>query len=302
MATAQTMGSISPDINTRYAYVLAKKNERRGGVYNEAGQARIEQEYPPSLNILFTSSIVWPGGKDPFSGKERQPGRYSICYYDGCTTLFVDEQPREFDTLKQLKLNTREIGFGYGFCFIMGYDKMLKIYMDWASYNENSPYRVPSVEIKWMNVDTERDILSEGELMDMEDRVRELATKAPLKKMMIHAKFLGIATQDPITNIDFSEKAIRVEYRKAAKANPKFFESSYNDKSVEVRTWIREAFSTGTISTSLIPGKVLWTKGRAEIMDTMGLKAEELIIDKLAEFTQVEDGADFLAQLKALYS
>ena len=94
---------VLPDTNTRYAYVLAQKNERRGKVYDENGNPRMEREYKPYLNVLFKSAIIWPGGKDPFSGKERAAGKHGIQYYDGCTTLFIDDQPREKETRASLE-------------------------------------------------------------------------------------------------------------------------------------------------------------------------------------------------------
>ncbi len=290
------------EVERKYAYVLSQKNEKRGGIFDERGQSRNEQVFKPYLNVLFTSSIWWKGEVDPFSKKERAEGRYSICYYDGCTTLFVDDQPRDLETLKSLKGSTRKLDFNYGFCFVDGYDILLKTYMDWASYNEDSPYRVPSVEIKWKTVDIEKDIISEGELMDLEDRVRELAVSAPLKKMRIHGKHLGIALEDPITYVPFSEKTIRIEYRKKAKEDPKYFEKSYNDKTVEIRTWITDGLNNGTLSVSLIPGRVVWVKTGVEILDISGIKSTDIIIDKLVEFSQTDKGGDFYIQLRDLNS
>jgi len=306
MAQAKPMEAVKSleqahDVERKYAYVLARKNERRGGIFDENNRQRTEQEFKPYLNILFTSSIFWKGGKDPFSGKDRAAGRYSICYYDGCTTLFVDDQPRELETLKALKTATKQCNFDYGVFFVEGYDIMLKTYMDWASYNEDSPYRVGSVEVKWKNVDAEKDILSEGELIDMEDRVRELAAKAPEKKMRIHGRYLGIQMEDPVTNVPLSEKAIRIEYRKIAKSNPRWFEESYNDKTVEIRLWITDAINTGQLSTTIIPGRVTWKSG-AEVLDVSGIKSTDIIIDKLVEFSQTDNGSDFLGQIKSLYS
>lgn len=289
------------DTERKYAYILSQKNELRGGVFDETNRPRTEQVFKPYLNVLLGSSIVWPGGIDPFSGKERARGRHSICFYDGCTTLFVDDQPRDLETLKSLKAATRRMEFNHGFCFVDGFDVLLKTYMDWASYNESSPYRVPSVEIKWKNVDLEKDILSEGELMDMEDRVREMAISAPVKKMKIHGRYLGIAMEDTVTGMPFSDNAIRIEYRKIAKSNPKMFEASYNDKTVEIRTWITDAINNGQMSLSVVPGRVSWANG-GEILDVSGIKSTEIIIDNLVEYSQTDKGSDFLSQLKSLYS
>ena len=297
-----TVEEVMPNLNTRYAYVLAQKNEPRGRVYDENGNKRDEIEYKPYMNVLLRSSIVWNGGKDPFSGKERKAGKYQIRYYDGCTTLFVDDQPREKDTLDALIASTRELNFIHGYLFIYGYDILLKQYLDWCSYNEDSPYRIPGSDAKFKNVNTEKQAEQEAAMLEMEDTASELAKNAPINKMRIHAKYLGIPLVDHITQAELSSSAVRTEYRKYAKSNPSHFIKSYNDKTIEIHTWVTEALNTGQISTSLIPNQAVWTKGNTIICGIDGLRAQNLIIDKIVEFTQTDEGADTLAQLKALYS
>jgi hypothetical protein len=300
--TTKTFDETLPNINTRYAYVLAQENEVRGKVYDENGNKREEVKYKPCLNLLTKSSIVWPGGKDPFSGKERAKGRHQIRYYDGCTTLFVDDQPREKDIIDQLLSASRELTFDFGYLFVYGYDSLLKLYMDWCSYNEESPYRIPNFKAIFKSVNTEKESKKEAGLLEIEDEARELAKKAEFKKMRIHAKYLGVPDTDNITMQPLTETAIRVEYRKAAKANPINFIKSYNDKTIEISTWAKEALNTGQISTNIIPNQAVWAKGNTVICSIDGLKAQDLIVEKLVEFSQTEDGGDFLAQLKVLYN
>lgn len=298
----KTFEETLPDINTRYAYVLAQKNEPRGKVYDEKGDKRDEPEYKPYLNVLMKSSIVWDGSVDPFSKKPRAKGRHQIRYYDGCTTLFMDDQPKDKATIDQLEDSTRKLVFNHGYLFVYGYDTLLKIYLDWCSYNEDSPYRIPTSRSIFKSVNTEIQSEKEAMLLELEDEARELAKEATVNKMRIHAKYLGIPFEDSITNQPLSEKAIRTEYRKIAKANPKHFVKSYNDKTIEITTWVTEALNTGQISTSVIPNQAVWAKGNGFICDISGLKAQHLIVEKIVEATQTEDGGDVLAQLKALYN
>ena len=304
MATAtkkeQQLDDILPDINRRYAYVLAKKNERRGKIYDENGNVRGEPPYQPQVNILFRSSIVWDGSIDPFSKNPRNKGVHQIRYYDGCTTLFVDDQPKEKD-IENFIAATRQANFDHGYYFVFGYETMLKLYMDWASYNEDSPYRKPSADIKWKTLDTEKQIMEEGSVFDLEDKAIEYAKTASLKKMKLHCRYLGVSLQDPVSSIELSEKALRIEYRKAAKADPKDFVKSFDDKALEIKTWIAEAIAVGKISTTTLPNKATWAKGGGIIMDISGIKAPELIVEKLVEFSQMEEGGDFAHQLKALF-
>jgi len=290
-----------PDTEIRYAYVLAQKNEKRGRVYDENGNPRAEQEYKPYLNVILRSPIVWDGRVDPFSGEPRAKGIQHIRYYDGCTTLFVDDQPKEKATIDELVNSTREVNIIHGYTFIAGYDAMLKIYMDWCSFNEDSPFRVPTKPVKFKNVNNEKSRALEALELEDEDRARDLAKSAPVKKMLVHAKYLGVPMEDPITMYPLSEAAIRTEYRKAAKRNAKRFIETYNSKTIEVTNWITDALDNGEISTTKIPNTASWKSG-GHILDLGGLKSMDLIIQKLVEFTIMKEGVDFLAQLKSLYS
>lgn len=302
MATATKETNILPDLNTKYAYVLPEKNEKRNNVFDENGRQRQEPEYKPRLNLLLRSSILWPGGKDPFSGKDRAAGRYLIRYYDGCDTLFVDNQPKDKETIEQFVNNTRELYFLNGYLYCYGYDTMLKTYLDWCSWNQDSPYRVPTIDIKFKKVDAEKQSKIDAENMDKMEEALILARKADVKKMKTHCKFLGVLLEDYTTNIPLSDDAIRTEYRKKAKEDPKRFIDTFNDESIQVTSWIETAIETGEISTSLIPNKAVWAKKGSEICDLSGIKSREGILNKLVEFSKSEEGQDFAGQLKAIYN
>lgn len=287
------------DLNTKYVYVLALKNEPRGRVFDADGMPIKDQEYPGRRNLLLRSSIIWPGGKDPFSGKERQRGKHLIRYYDGCTTLFIDDQPKEKETIDILVASTRELHFIRGFLDIYGYEAILKMYMDWCSWNAESPYRVAKVDAVFMMMDGEKQRRLEAEAMNMEDDATEYAKKASVKHMRIHAKFLDIADIDLKTSQPLSDASLRTEYRKAAKSNPAFFIRTYNDKTIHIKHWIEEALKTGQISTTIIPNKAVWSERGVEICDISGLKSKEGILNKLIEFSQLKEGAEFKEHLEA---
>jgi len=300
------------DTDTKYAYVLPVKNEKKLNVYDEAGRRRPEPEYKPRMNLLTRSSILWPAKRDangkvignnldPWSGKERAPGRYPIRYYDGCTTLFIDDQPKDKETLEQFTKQTRELFFLNGYLYCYGYDVILKTYLDWASWNGNSPYRVPNIEIQYIAVDSERAAKMESENLDKMEEAMMLARKADVKKMRSHGKFLGILSEDYVTNIALSDEAYRTEYRKVANTDAKRFVDTYNDKSVQVTTWVEQALETGEISTTIIPNKAVWAKKGSEICDMSGIKSKEGQLNKLIEFSQTEAGEEFYAQLEGIY-
>ncbi len=234
-------------------------------------------------------------------GKLRAKGRYPIRYYDGCTTLFVDDQPREKDIIEQFVNQTRDLFFLHGYLYCFGYDTMLKLYLDWCSWNQESPYRVPTIDVKFKPVDSERVARMESDNLDKMEEAMMLARKSDVKKMRSHGKFLGILSEDYMTNIPISDEAYRTEYRKAAKADAKRFVDTYNDKSVQVTTWIETAMETGEISTTIIPNKAVWAKKGSEICDLSGIKSKEGQLNKLVEFSQTEAGEEFYTQLEAIY-
>ena len=300
-ATKQKEQVIEWDLNTKYAYVLPVKNVKKNNVYDENGRPRQEPEYKPRMNLLTRSSILWNGGTDPWSGQPRAKGRYPIRYYDGCTTLFIDDQPKDRETLEQFTKQTRELFFLNGYLYCFGYDVMLKQYLDWASWNGESPYRVPTIEIQYIPVDSEKVAKMESDNLDKMEEALMLARKSDVKKMKSHGKFLGISPEDYVTNIPISDEAYRTEYRKKAKENAKYFVDTYNDKSVQVTTWVEQALETGEISTTIIPNKAVWAKKGSEICDMSGIKSKEGQLNKLVEFSKTDDGEEFYAQLEGIY-
>lgn len=298
MATKELSLLEAIDSDLKYAYVLINKNPRRGGVFNENGQPVVEQEFKTGLNVLFSSSIIWPGGKDPFSGKERPEGKYFIRYYDGCSTLFKDNQPEQKETIDALTTNTVMRNFGHGYLFIDGFDKMLKIFMDWTSLNEDSPYRNPKVFPSFKSVSPEKSLLSDGELLELEDKASDLAKNAPKAKMISHANFLEISMVDDITQVKYSDEAIRIAYRKKAKENPAYFIATFNDESMEFKYKIRQLIITGKLSISLIPNSLTWVNSGTPALDISGLQDINQIVNKAAGFGQTEDGKEFSDKVK----
>lgn len=303
--TTSLLEEISAD--RKYAYVLINKNPRRGGVFDENGQPVREQEFKTGLNILFESSIIWPGGIDPFTtdengkgGKIRQQGKYFIRYYDGCSTLFKDSQPTDKATVDALMLGTTAKNFNHGYFFVDGFDKMLKIFMDWTSLNESSPYRNPNIFPSFKSVLAERNLLSEGELLELEEKASSLAKSAPKAKMISHANFLEIAMIDNITNVAYSDEAIRIAYRMFAKQDPKKFIATFNDETLEFKYKVRTLIIEGKLSISLIPNSLTWVSNGMPAMDISGLDGIEQVVNKAASFAQTEDGKGFADRVNAL--
>lgn len=293
---------ILADLNLKYVYVLSQRSDPRGRVFDMDGNPLKSPEYMGRRNLLLRSSIVWPGGKDPFSGKERPRGRYLIRYYDGCSTLFVDEQPQLKETIDTFVASTRELHFVRGYLEIYGYETTLKNYLDWCSWNEESPYRVKKVDAVFKLLDSEAARVVEADNLNRMEEALEKAKNAKPKHMRIHAKFLEIPELDFITSAMLSDDAIRTEYRKVAMNKPELFLRTFNDKTLHIKYWIEQALQTGEISTSILPNQAVWAKQGLEICNISGLKSKEGILNKLIEFSQTAEGEEFKTHLEGLYN
>lgn len=290
--------SFSENVNTRYVYELALKNEKRGNVFDDRGRPMPEDEYKPRQNVLLRSAIVLD--KDNEFGKPK--GKHLIEYYDGCSSLFSEDHPKDQKTMETFRQSTREVLLNKGRVTVYGYDTLLKTYMDICSWNGASPYRVPTADAIFVPVDTETIAEQDEEFLDILEKALALAKNATEKKMRVHGKFLGIDEVDIKTQNPATVKAMRAQYRKAAQADPKEFIKTYNDKSIQVQNWIEKAMETGEISTSLIPNQAVWAKKGVVICDISGLKSKEGILNKLIEVAASEAGAEFNEHLSALYS
>jgi hypothetical protein len=305
-------------LTSRFGYVLFKKNDPRGKIYDgKTGIPLQDKEYKPRQNVLYRSSIIWDGSDAVYEVKNdkgeydtnsrlisgHRPGKQIIRYYEGCTSLFEDEQPKDRDVISQLVESTPERFFADGYLFVYGYEDMLKKYLDICSWNADSDYRIPTVVPVFKALDSEASADSEADRLDKIEEAMELAKKSSEKKMLIHCAFLGVETVDFKTGNDLSEKAIRAAYRKAAMKDPFEFIRSYNDTSIQLQSYIEKAMQSGLISTTIIPNQAAWSKKGTIICDLSGLKSPDAILNKLVEFakSESEQGVAFKEMLTALY-
>jgi hypothetical protein len=278
------------DLGKRYMFELASKNpERIYPVINmRTKRPAILPEYKPFQNLVYTSQIIWNGR------------RRMIRYYDGCDTIFVDKQPKDSELIKQLISQTRRRNFTDGYIGFTGDERMLLLYLYICSWNGNSLFRTRTASTVFVPVDSDIKIANEAERLDAIEEALALAKNATAQKMFIHGEYLGISREDQNSGNELTEKEFRIKYRKAAQENPNKFIESYGNRSIEIQYFIDKALERGIISNKLNPNKATWGTNNAEICDISGLRSQEAISQKLFEFSQTEEGAEFLVQLKAL--
>lgn len=247
------------------------------------------KKYKPLHNMVLSSQIVWNGQ------------RRNIRYYDGCTTLFQDKQPREKEMIEQLITQSKKRNFIEGKIGFYGEDRMLLMYANMCSWNVNSPFRTRTADGIFRSVDTAAIADSKAARVDQVELALKYAKEATTAKMYIHADYLGISSIDYDSGNEKTEKEIRAEYKERAMEDPAGFIESYGNRSIEVKYYIDKALLDGTINTKYNPNKATWGSSHSEIEDISGLKSHESIAQRLFEFSQSEAGSDFLIQLKALY-
>ena len=216
---------LSQDFDARKKYMFELADfvpERTHPVIltNASGRVNIplpQRKFPADRNIVLSSQIIWKGQ------------RRIVRYYDGCTTIFADKQPKDRETLNQLlshnKLRYRFIDGKFG---AFGFEKMLLLYLSICSWNVDSPFRTPSANGIFKSLDG--DSIAE-ELEDQVDAIEQAlkyAKEAPAEKMYAHADRLHISRTDWDSGNELSEKEVRALYRKKASENPKYFLDTYN--------------------------------------------------------------------------
>jgi hypothetical protein len=279
------------DPNKKYMFELAGENAEREMPVVDARTNRVipQRKFKPFQNIVLSSQIVW--------NKQRR----NIRYYDGCESIFVDEQPKDKEQIDQLIKQTKKHNFNDGKFGVFGYEKMLLLYLNICSWNIDSPFRTKSADGLFKNVNAEKVATIEASRLDLTEQALKLAKEASDVKMRIHASYLGVPTMDWDSGNELTEKEIRTEYRKEALANPDNFIKSYTDKSLEVKYFVSKALEQGLISNQANPNKVAWSKSGTVICDISGLKSNEAIVEKLVEFSQLAEGEEFVIQLKSIY-
>lgn len=280
------------DASKKYMFELAEQNlERELPVIDMITKRPApHKKFKPFQNIVFTSQIVWNGQ------------RRMIRYYDGCSSIFVDEQPKDKDTIDQFIKQTAQRNFLEGKFGANGDERMLLLYLNICSWNGDSLFRTRTANTIFIPVNADKRATAESLKLDQTETALEYAKTASLTKMMIHAEYLNIPVEDYDSGNELTEKEIRIAYRKEALRNSAEFITSYGNKSLETRYYIKKAFGSGVISNKNNPNRAVWNSSGKEICDISGLKSPEAICDKIFEFSQLEDGQEFEIQLKALYN
>jgi len=278
------------DPNKRYIFQLAEENVQRELPIIDMGEKRPipHQRFTPRRNIVLTSQIVWDGE------------RRTLRYYDGCTDLFVENQPKEKDVINQYIAQSKKREFINGKFGIFGDERMLLIYLMICSWNGESEFRTRSADVVFIPINADKEATIESEKLDKIEEALKFAREASDTKMFIHGQFLGIPTRDWDSDNELTPKEYRTKYRQEASRFPQKFIDSYGNKSIEVKYYIDKALQKGIINNKFNPNKASWGSNNTEICDISGLKSTDAISQALFEFSKSELGEEFVIQLRAI--
>lgn len=280
------------DPNKKYMFELAEENPVRQLPVIDMHTLRPapHKRFKPYQNIVMTSQIIWKGQ------------RRGLRYYDGCDSIFIDEQPKDKDVIQQFINQTIRRQFIDGKFGCYGDERMLLLFIYSSSFNGKSEFRTRSADVIYVPVDAAKKASAGAEKLDLIEQALELSKKAPLSKMMIHADYLGIPLEDYDSGNPLEEKEIRTAYRLNASADAKNFIDSYGNKALETKYYLKKALTAGLIDYTSSPNKFLWKSSAREICDNPGLKSFAAVLECLFEFSQLEEGEEFKVQLVALYN
>jgi hypothetical protein len=118
--------------------------------------------------------------------------------------------------------------------------------------------------------------------------------------MRIHSAYLGIPLINDDSGNELEDAELRIKYRTFAADEPSLFLKSYGNEKIEIKFFIDKALQKGIISNKHNPNRATWGSKNTVICDISGLVSPEAISQKIFEFSQTEEGTEFLVQLKAL--
>jgi hypothetical protein len=280
------------DPEIKYVFELAEENPIRQHPVVDMHTMRPapHKRFRPYQNIVLTSQIIWNGQ------------RRGVRYYDGCDTIFIDEQSKDKDTIEQFVKQTRRREFIEGKFSCFGDERMLLLFLYISSFNVESEFRTRTADAIYRPANAAKKATLEAEKLDQIEQALELAKNAKLSKIMIHADYLGIPLEDYDSGNPLSEKEIRTAYRLEASRNAKSFIESYGNKGLEIKYYIKKALAQGLITNDVLPNKEVWKSSSREICDSAGLKSFEARLERLYEHSQLEEGEEFKVQLVALFN
>jgi len=268
-AVVESIRQVSPVEDTKYHVFKLVGNNRKGGVY---------------IN----------GIDDVYNEATKKMERIRLLA--GVDSIWMKDQ--KDISAEYVKHNLRSLHFPRGVRMIQipSYDTTALDFARICSHNVGSKNKKAGSPYEFYEFDAARE---EKEAFAREDYELEMALKAKqagAEEMKKHAVFLGILLTNEL-GMPKGEDGIRMEYVRAAKRNPKYFESTFGTKQVDVAWLVKKARIEGLIEVNREPGKVFWANGGRLICAIPMQTDPDKYLTELA-LTNTNEGKQFLEELQ----
>lgn len=248
--------------------------------------------YPPYKRFPNTDIISWN------YGSEQNPDwrERAIRYLPGYQSIFVDEQEANGRVIpEQVILNAPRFEIIEGEIKVRPHEHTKIKFLDLCNRNVNSPNRTGRVEAIFEKYSEETVVKQKAEKLKSQREAILLAAKASDEQIAFHAKYLGVAILDPVTQATRTIEAIKADYEEAALANPEVFIKTFNDPDLKLKWLIENALESNLINLTLIPGKAVWFGSKEEICE---IPAGMFPSEALFNFSQTKDGEGMAKRLR----
>lgn len=284
----QSMGEVGstvlepmPEVYTDVSFPLEEEGENKPPVQKEFYIFRLKKG---SKNTVFIDGIE--DVIDPKTGKTRRARLLT-----GVGTIWMDEQ-KDLDK-DFVNRNRRSIRFDNRIAKIMAIDETALEFLRLHNGNVDNPKKVRYCRFQFEEHNPLK-AAQEAEAKAMaEFEAMQKALTCDYNIAKKHAAFLGVRFTDEFGEAKL-EKTVRYEYSQKAKANPEFFNKTFDSELVEVNYLVRRAVSQSKI---MINGdKAYWGTGALICTIPPAANPTKHLID--FALTRTKEANDFLSQLK----
>lgn len=206
------------------------------------------------------------------------------------------EKDQKNMTRDDIKTHAMSLTFEKNVLRVPVYEKQTLEYLRITSMNMGSSTPNKSAKFRFYEYNPEA---AAKEALEMEEKELEAiiaAKDAKADKMRKHALYLNITFADEITGMPKTDEALRKDYIRAAKRNPKVFMDTKEDPAVEISFQVKKLVSEGKIDLGKQPNSIFWANGPFICKVTPG----QTPVDSLVELglTNSKEGREFKERLQ----
>lgn len=199
-------------------------------------------------------------------------------------------------TPHDIKTHAMSLTFEKNVLRIPLYEKQTLEFLRTTSMNIGS--KTPNKSAKFRFYEYNSEIAAQEALKQEELELEAIiaAKDMPVAKMRKHVAYLNITFADDITGMPKTDEAVRRDYIRAAKRNPKVFMDTKEDPAVDISFMVKKVISESKIDLGKQPNSIFWANGPFICKVTPG----QTPVDSLVELalTNSKEGREFKERLQ----